>query len=94
MGKHILYYSPLCPDCPPFKKELEAQGLEYEAIDIMASMKNLKQFLTIRDNRPEFDSRRQWGFVGVPVLHTKDDKFIFDLQDLNCTSCQITDFQR
>lgn len=94
MGKHVLYYSPLCPDCPPFKAELESQGLEYEAVDITGSMKNLKRFLALRDNRPEFDMRRQWGFVGVPVLHTKDDKFIFDLQDLNCTSCRITDFQR
>lgn len=94
MEKHVFYYSSLCADCPSFHAELDAQGLDYEAVEITASMKNLKRFLALRDNRPEFDMRRQWGFVGIPVLHTKDDKFIFDLQDLNCTSCQITDFQR
>lgn len=94
MAKHVFYHSSLCEDCPAFQQELDAQGLEYEAVDITASMKNLKQFLSLRDHRPEFDDRRQWGFVGVPVLHTKDDHFIFELIDLNGTSCSVTLFEK
>ncbi|MBS4761666.1 glutaredoxin [Carnobacteriaceae bacterium zg-ZUI252] len=94
MKEHIFYYSSHCPDCPPFKDELDRQGLNYEAVDITASMKNLKRFLALRDNRPEFDERKQWGFVGVPVLHTKDDQFIFELNDLNGTSCKLTNFEK
>lgn len=90
MAQHTLYFSDKCKDTEAFVAELERQGVEYEAVNITESMANLKQFLALRDNRPEFDERKRWGFVGVPVLHLANNNFIFELIDLNGTSCKIT----
>ena len=38
----------------------------------------LKEFLKLRDTRPEFAERRAKGYVGVPGLLTDDDKILFD----------------
>ena len=41
-------------------------------------MPELKEFLHLRDTRPEFDSRRAGGYVGVPGLVTDEDTILFD----------------
>lgn len=87
---YILYYSDKCPDTPAFVEELATQGIEYQAVNITDSMANLKQFLHLRDNRPEFDERKKWGFVGVPVLHMPNNQLIFDLGDLRGVTCNLT----
>lgn len=92
--KHVLYYTMSCPDCPPFIEELNRQGIEFEGVDILESPANLKKFLRLRDDKPEFDGIKQWGFIGIPVLVTKDDKYIFDLNDLMGTTCAPTQFQK
>lgn len=91
---HTLFYSPLCPDCPAFMAELDKQSISYEPIDITASMSNLKRFLRLRDDHVAFDEIKKWGFVGVPLLVTKDGKFIFDLSDLMGTTCSPTQFEK
>lgn len=94
MAKHIFYYSDKCPECAPFEEELQRQGLDYEAVNITDSMTNLKRFLKLRDSHPIFEERRQWGVVGVPLLVTQDHKYIFELIDLNGSSCSITEFKK
>lgn len=90
MSQHILYFSDKCPDTAPFVAELEKQGIQYEAVNITDSMANLKRFLVLRDTRLEFEERKRWGFVGVPVLHLPNNQLIFELNDLNGTSCKLT----
>lgn len=58
----------LCPDCIECKQILEERNLEYEFIDINASMKNLKLFLHYRDTSPVFDKVKERGNVGIPLL--------------------------
>lgn len=77
--KNVFYYSDVCPDTTEFLNELERLGISYESVNITESMKNLKEFLYLRDHRPEFDPIKVKGQVGVPVLSTKD-KLIFDLK--------------
>ncbi|MBS4750479.1 glutaredoxin [Carnobacteriaceae bacterium zg-ZUI78] len=84
---HVLYYSSLCPDTPPFVEALKERNISYEAVDITESMKNLKRFLQLRDERAEFNERKKWGFVGVPVLVTENNQFIFDFNDILGTTC-------
>lgn len=94
MTKHTFYYSDKCPECAPFEAELKRQGLDYESVNITDSMSNLKRFLKLRDTHPIFEERRQWGVVGVPLLVTQDNKYIFELIDLNGSSCSITEFKK
>lgn len=57
-------------------------------IDITDSMLNLKRFLKLRDNKPEFKEVREVGRVGVPCLVVSDgeeEKIIFgepNIEDL------------
>lgn len=78
MTKARLYFSDKCPDTEPFVKELVSLGIEYEEINITDSVSNLKLFLSLRDNRREFDSKRDKGQVGIPVLVTEEAVLIFD----------------
>jgi uncharacterized protein HI_0926 len=82
MNQPVLFFSDLCPDTAPFVAALTARGIEYEAVNITASMKNLKRFLALRDNRAEFDVRKAQGAIGIPVLQLPDDSLVFAAEDL------------
>ena len=82
MNQPVLFFSDLCPDTAPFVAALNARGIEYEAVNITASMKNLKRFLALRDSRSEFESRKAQGAIGIPVLQLPDGTLIFDSADV------------
>ena len=73
-----LYVSHLCPECPPVLELIKEKGLNIPVVNITGSMPELKEFLHLRDTRPEFDSRRAGGYVGVPGLVTDEDTILFD----------------
>lgn len=73
-----VYTSPLCPDCRECRVNFEAHGIEYEAVDITESMKNLKAFLKLRDTLPAFDGCREKGSVGIPAIFGEDGSVTLD----------------
>ena len=79
MNQPVLYFSDLCPDTPPF---VAARNMDYEAVNITASMKNLKRFLALRDSHAAFDARKAQGAIGIPVLQLADDSLVFHIEDL------------
>ena len=81
MEEHVLYFSSLCPDTKAFVEELQRQNISYREVDITASMANLKEFIRLRDDKPQFEGRKQWGMVGVPCLVDGGD-YIFEVSDL------------
>lgn len=82
MNQPVLYFSDLCPDTPPFVAALAARNMDYEAVNITASMKNLKRFLALRDGHAAFDARKAQGAIGIPVLQLADDSLVFHIEDL------------
>ena len=76
--KPILYYAEQCPDTAPFVAELKRLGVEYEEVEVLSSIPNLKQFLRLRDNHAEFDSVKAKGYAGVPALLLEDGRVILD----------------
>ena len=42
--KPILYYAADCPDTAPFVAELKRLGVDYEAVEVLSSIPNLKQW--------------------------------------------------
>ena len=85
MNQPVLYFSDLCPDTPPFVAALAARNMDYEAVNITASMKNLKRFLALRDSHAAFDARKAQGAIGIPVLQLADDSLVFHIEDLRPT---------
>ena len=81
MNEKTLYFSSLCPDTVPFKETMEILGVTAREVDITASMRNLKEFLRLRDNEAVFTPRKEQGMVGVPCLVYGGD-YIFEVSDL------------
>lgn len=73
MKKVILFASTHCGDCPPVKEALNNAGIKYALQDITSGMMPLKRFLKYRDSRPEFESIREKGNVGIPCLVVEDE---------------------
>ena len=63
-----VYGSELCPDCLILKANLDRNKIEYEYVDINASLKNLKEFLRIRDNNELFKDAKEKGYIGIPLI--------------------------
>lgn len=62
-----IYGTDQCPMCVELKKNLKNKNIEFEYIDILESMSNLKEFLTFRDNSEFFDDYKTNGKLGVPL---------------------------
>lgn len=79
---NIYFFSSLCKDTPPFAAALESLGVECEAVDITASMAELKRFLQVRDTSDAYASRRGTPSVGIPVLITEKGDYLFTPEEL------------
>lgn len=63
-----IYGSMKCPDCVQCREDLDKAGVPYEYLDFADNLKNLKEFLSIRDSSPLFDAVRQAGSIGIPCI--------------------------
>lgn len=69
-----IYGSMLCPDCVECCKDLDASGTPYVFCDFADDLKNLKDFLKIRDTETIFDELKQEGKIGIPCIVHPDGK--------------------
>ena len=60
-----------CPDCEWVEKQVENNS-NFEVIDIGKHVRNLKQFLDLRDSNPAFDEAKVIGDVGIPCYVRED----------------------
>jgi len=70
-----------CPDCTQVKAQL-AGNPAYELIDIGEHVRNLKQFLTLRDSHPAFDEIKTRGYVGIPCFLLEDGTVKFSMEEI------------
>ena len=62
-----IYVMESCPDCIQ-AKQLYGNNPDYEIIDIGKQARNLKEFLSLRDNHPAFAKVRERGTIGIPCF--------------------------
>ena len=67
-----IYGSMLCPDCVQCCKDLDVAGTSYVFCDFANDLKNLKEFLRIRDTEAIFDDVKREGKIGIPCIVTDD----------------------
>ena len=77
-----IYGSMLCPDCVECRKELDEAGVAYEYLDFSEDLKNLKEFLKIRDGNSLFDDHRAAGKIGIPCIVREDGGITLDWNDV------------
>lgn len=90
MSVYKLYYDSKDAVSQKFIDELEAQGVEYEKIDVSESEANRQEFEAFKARRMEFEPFKQWGQSGLPAVLLPNNRIIFELIDLNGTSCSLT----
>lgn len=68
-----IYGSMNCRTCIQCRKELDMAGVPYIYLDLADSVKNLREFLAIRDNTPHlFDEIKAEGRIGIPCIIRED----------------------
>ena len=77
-----IYGSMLCPDCVQCRKELDEAEVSYEYLDFSENLKNLKEFLAIRDGDPMFDAIREDGKIGIPCILREGGSVTLDWKEL------------
>lgn len=68
-----------CPDCTQVKQQL-SDDARFEIIDIGEHVRNLKQFLSLRDNHPAFERVKKLGNVGIPCFVMEDGSVTFSMK--------------
>lgn len=82
-GPVKFYGTEICRDCAEALCFLEEKGFDaYEYKDITKNTANLKEFLALRDTRPEFQSVREEGGIGIPCFVREDGSLTFEPSDL------------
>lgn len=77
-----IYGSMLCKDCVACCAALDEAGISYEFCDFAADLANLKTFLKLRDQLPEFQDIRGTEKIGIPCIVLPDGTVTLDYQSL------------
>ena len=75
-----VYGSMLCPDCVNCREALDKAAVEYEYLDFADSLKNLKEFLLLREGLA-FDEVRREGKIGIPCILREDGSITLDWEE-------------
>ena len=60
-----MYVMHTCPDCEYVEKQVVGNS-NFEVIDIGKHVRNLKQFIKLRDTNPAFDEAKAVDDLGIP----------------------------
>ena len=71
-----------CPECIEVKARL-SDNPEYQIIDIGEHVRNLKEFLRLRDSSPEFVAIKDRGSIGIPCFVAEDGSIRFEMDGLS-----------
>lgn len=59
-----------CPDCIDIKRQVE-NNPSYQIIEIGQHVRNLKEFLRLRDTSSVFDEAKREGNIGIPLFRAR-----------------------
>ena len=76
-----IYGSMLCPDCVACCKDLGNAGVAYEFLDFADNLKNLKEFLSIREREEVFREIRKNGSIGIPCIVEQNGRISLNWND-------------
>lgn len=75
-----VYVIATCPDCFEVKSKLSGNQ-NFEIIDIGEHLRNLKEFIRLRDSSPAFDSVKANGSIGIPCFVSEDGQISFNADE-------------
>lgn len=69
-----------CGDCVACKNNFDRLGVEYEFVNILGSLYDVKDFLRLRDRNEAFADPKKYGYIGIPALVLEDGSITLDWQ--------------
>lgn len=84
-----IYGMPTCPDCTYVEEQVEGND-KYTVIDISRHVKDLKEFLRLRDSNPAFDEAKKNGWVGIPCFVLEDGSVTLIAEEAGLQSRPVT----
>lgn len=85
-----IYGMDTCPDCESLYAQIAGRENEFQYIHIEEHVKNLKEFLKIRDNSPVFDECKKDGFAGIPCFVREDGSVTLVPEEIGLKSRSAT----
>ncbi len=85
-----IYGMDTCPDCTYLYDQIKGRENEFEYTDIGEHVKNLKEFLKIRDNSPVFDDCKANGYAGIPCFIRGDESVTIVPEDVGLKGRPVT----
>lgn len=79
-----------CPDCTGIKEQVKDNG-NYVMIDIGMHVRDLKEFLKLRDSSPVFDDAKRQGYVGIPCFVLEDGTVTLSPEEAGLVSGQASE---
>lgn len=79
-----------CQDCINLEEQIKASN-KYEVIELSSHVKNLKEFLKLRDNSPVFDEVKKSGSIGIPCFVLEDGRITLSPEEAGLESKPSTD---
>lgn len=73
-----VYGSTLCGDCVECKEAFTRNGVEFIYLDFHEDLRNLKEFLELRDRLTQFEPVRNAGRIGIPCIVTDSGEVSLD----------------
>lgn len=73
-----IYGSMLCKDCVQCREDLDRAGVDYDFLEFQDELKNLKEFLLLRDSLDLFKVVKDNGGIGIPCIVDDDGKVSLD----------------
>lgn len=77
----IIYGSMLCKDCVECREALDKASVKYEFRDFALELKNLKEFLQIRDHNSMFEPIKEAGGIGIPCIVLENGEITLDWEE-------------
>ena len=79
-----IYVMQTCPDCAGIREQAEGNP-NFEVIDIGLHVRNLRQFIRLRDTHPAFDEAKASGNLGIPCFVLEDGTVTFEAKAAGLT---------
>lgn len=77
-----IYGMPTCPYCDYIYVQIKGRENEFTYINIGENIRNLSEFMRLRDKSPVFDHCKEIGDVGVPAFVFEDGTISIDPADV------------
>lgn len=76
-----IYGMKTCPYCAYVEKQVKGND-KFKLIDIGVDVRNMHEFMDMRDNSPVFDHSKEIGDIGIPAFVLEDGTITLKPEDV------------